>query len=75
MTGAMSWDVKNADATRWRKIRQDAFVVSMDGIDDKLSKIIKELDKRYGIHTRETAIRYLVQSYQLGTLLTKAEPK
>ena len=66
MTGATSWDTKDADAI---------CCVSMDGIDDKLSKIIKELDKRYGIHDRETAIRYLVQSYQLGTLLTKVEPK
>ena len=62
MTGAISWDVKNADAICY---------VPMAGIEEKLSKIIKELDKRYGIHTKETAIRYLVQSYQL----TKADSK
>jgi hypothetical protein len=61
-SGAFSWDTKDAEAICY---------VSMAGIDEKLSKIIKELDKQYGINTRETALRYLVKSYQL----TKAEPK
>jgi len=47
--------------------------IDLDGLDEKLGAITKELNANLGINTKETAIRYLIMTYVLTAKVVHSE--